>query len=204
MPPKSEAEFPVVFENLEKIARYQFTLQLTNPAPNALFGDRVEVRLKRKDASGNWMDAIADAGSNAPTYYEGDFIGVEVTNNYAIPIYAHLFDFGLTRRIAQLYPRGGMAQAIAPEGTLQSGYERVMGSVSASRKTFLLMSILPRRPLPEASRPSSSLSRRSRPTSTCWSREPFAERVVAPSASRGLKRLIETARGAKSRVMLSM
>src|SRR5262249_6343743 len=80
----------------------------------------VEVCIKRKDAAGQWCDAT-EGPSGLPTFYEGDLIGLEVTNRGSKPIYVGVLDFGLTRGISLLYPSGGFPEAIAPGGSLQIG-----------------------------------------------------------------------------------
>ena len=107
----------VLRENLEKQAKFGRAIKLENDNPNHALRGKIECVLKRKVGDA-WVDALADDAGGDVVFEEGEFVGLEVTNHHSANVYAHVIDFGLTRRIS---PLPGSQEPITPGGTLQVG-----------------------------------------------------------------------------------
>ncbi|HEY0777351.1 MAG TPA: caspase family protein, partial [Gemmatirosa sp.] len=111
-PVKPAAVTDDVRQNVETIARYRQALALTNPDPASGLAGRFSLDLLRQNADGTWAVAAPDGGLVA--YEEGDRIGFRVTSRHDAPVYLNLVDFGLTGRVALVYPPTGAADTLAP------------------------------------------------------------------------------------------
>jgi hypothetical protein len=101
----------VVVSNLEKVARFRRALALANPDPGAVLRGAVDLVLLRRE-HGSWVDALP--GQGGVVYEEGEPIAFRIRNGHTAPVFVSVLDFGLTGRIAQVHPAGGVADRIDP------------------------------------------------------------------------------------------
>lgn len=124
MPPRAATEpqaTSIVCDNLEVIAKFNRTLNLYNPDSATTLQRAVEVQLKRQSKSGSWESAEPDSESGEVSFTEGEQLGLSIINNHSEAVYLYVLDFGLSNRIAQLYPVAGASEALAPGNTLDIG-----------------------------------------------------------------------------------
>ena len=109
----------VVVANLETVARYRRALALANPDPGATLRTVVDLVLMRRE-NGSWVDAVPGAGGGV-VFEEGEPIAFRISNGFTAPIFVSVLDFGLTGRIAQVHPAGGVADRIDPGMAVRVG-----------------------------------------------------------------------------------
>lgn len=112
-----------MLDNLEARARYRFLLELENPDRSSPLRGQVELTLLRRRGDGSWAEA-EPGESGEVRFDEGERLAVAVTHHHTAPLYLHLLDFGLTGRVALLYPAPGANEPLAPERTLEIGTRR--------------------------------------------------------------------------------
>lgn len=117
MPPKGLDEVRLVIDNLKKIARYRHLLHLDNPEPGARMRGHFRLELLRHDANRQWVPAEPEGDGGPVIYRAGDAIAFRVSSTYEEPVYVTVFDFGLTGKVTQVFPRKGASQILSP-GTL--------------------------------------------------------------------------------------
>lgn len=110
-----------IFNNLEKVARYQQALLLKNPNPNSLLKDKIKFILKRQASDGNWVVAEPEKDTGYVVFAEGDRIAAEITNLHDAPVYVAVLDFGLTGSVSLLHPISGANEQLAPGKSIQIG-----------------------------------------------------------------------------------
>ncbi|HEX6900961.1 MAG TPA: caspase family protein [Thermoanaerobaculia bacterium] len=94
----------ILVNNLEKRARYQWIMGLSNPG--TALKDKVEVKLLRRSGpDGAWEEL--EKGSS-PLLCEGDFLALEVVHGHREPLHIYVLDFGLSGRIELVYPAAGV------------------------------------------------------------------------------------------------
>jgi hypothetical protein len=112
-----------VRSNLERIARYRSAVALTNPDPGAILRGKVDFVLQARGPDGAWADATPTAAGGTVVFAEGDRIALRITNGHTDPVYVSVLDFGLTGRIAQVYPPGGVADRVDPGMEIRVGVD---------------------------------------------------------------------------------
>jgi hypothetical protein len=113
----------IVRSNLERIARYRSAVALTNPDPGAILRGKVDLVLQARTPKGDWEDATPTASGGTVVFAEGDRIALRVTNGHTEPVYVSVLDFGLTGRIAQVYPPAGVADRVDPGMGIRVGVD---------------------------------------------------------------------------------
>lgn len=120
MPPYGRGEpgaTGLLVENLEKVARFQLTLDLKNPG-SALAG-KIQADLFR------WMDGALDrpepGAGGEEIFYEGDRIVLTVVHQHSKPLFIYVLDLGLTGRIHSVYPVAGAEESLPPSRMLEVG-----------------------------------------------------------------------------------
>ncbi|HEY9419847.1 MAG TPA: hypothetical protein VIW92_00390, partial [Thermoanaerobaculia bacterium] len=107
----------VLVENLEKRARYRLALDLAND--NSALKGKVEAELFR------WVGASLEkpelGPDSRPIFYEGDSLGLKVTNRSNRPLFIYVLDLGLTGRISLVHPNLGVEDSLKPGHTLEVG-----------------------------------------------------------------------------------
>ena len=111
-----------LMQNLEARARYDLALRLHNVDPESRLAGKIELRLLRRRGV-EWVAAETDAAGDA-VYYEGDHLACEVRNGSDLPVYVSVLDFGLSGRVAPLYPVPGSHKELVPGLTLRVGMDR--------------------------------------------------------------------------------
>jgi hypothetical protein len=111
-PPSPAEAVGVVVENLEKIARYRFFLDLRNPQ-SELQG-KVQATLLRKPPGGNWQDAPLDEKERI-VFKAGDQLAFRVRHTHPEKLYLNVLDFGMSYKINLVYPPAdGAAEVLEP------------------------------------------------------------------------------------------
>lgn len=116
-------------DNLEKLARYRFTLALTNPKPAHLLRQQVELHLKRQLDDGSWVRLASNATDGVPSFLVDDCIAFEIVNRHSSPVYVSVLDFGLTGSISLLHPPNRPSERVEPGVSLVVG-ERTEDAIS--------------------------------------------------------------------------
>ena len=106
-------------ENLEKTARYQQALALTNPTTQLKY--KVECTILYRLSDGTWIEPEPYDESGLIYFEEGSFIGLKVTNRHSGPLSITVLDFGLTGAISQLYPIEGASEPLGAGQTIEIG-----------------------------------------------------------------------------------
>ncbi len=128
--PMSEAATVArIVESLGAIASYRAAVAIDQPNPADPLRGKIRLAILRRDAAGGWAEATPGP-DGILSFREGDPITFRFENRHAAPVYFALLDFGLTGRIARLYPFGE-SQLPAPPG--------VFDFASGSPESFELM-----------------------------------------------------------------
>jgi hypothetical protein len=88
--------------DLQKLARYRNILALVNPNPTSPLAGKVDLVLKRRDSSGQWLAAEADPFRGIVVFDEGDTLELNIRNDHDQPIHLTVLDLGLTTAIHPL------------------------------------------------------------------------------------------------------
>lgn len=110
----------ILCDDLERVARYRQALALRNPE-NSPLTDKVEFTIKRQAANGSWILAEPVDKGGQVVFEEGERIAFEITNNYSLPVYISILDFGLTGAVSLLYPFQGASERLGPGRSLLVG-----------------------------------------------------------------------------------
>ena len=102
-----------VVDNLRIIAAHRAALAIDNPNQADPLRGNVGLKLLRKDADGQWVEATPDA-EGAVVFRDGDELALRFINRYGAPVFPCVLDFGLTGRIEQVYPPPGSQPALEP------------------------------------------------------------------------------------------
>jgi len=113
------AGLEALFERLERRARCRHALRLENRSPASLLQGAIELELYRRprDGEGRWRPLEA----GAMEFCEGDGLAFEISNRTREVLWIYVFDFGLTDRVAQIYPLPGGQVALDPESSFRLG-----------------------------------------------------------------------------------
>ena len=118
MPLKATSEGPAtVVENIERLARYRNAIGLDNPDGKLA----LDFKIYRQLSNEEWIEAAPDEGQDAPVFEAGDKITFEVTNRENRSVFVSILDFGLTGRIALLYPPQSTSEELVAGQTLRIG-----------------------------------------------------------------------------------
>lgn len=104
-----------LLDNLETLARYRNALALDNPDSRL----QVDFRLLAESDDGSWHTLEPGDSLN-----EGDSVAFEIVNRETRPVFISVLDFGLSGRIALLYPPGKSSELLAAGQTLRIGCDR--------------------------------------------------------------------------------
>jgi hypothetical protein len=107
--------------HLETRAGYRLALGICNRGLDSALTGKIELRLLCRDGGGDWVPAEPDALQGSTVYREGDRLAFEMVNRAEVPVYSSVLDFGLSGRIALLYPVRGSHKAIVAGGSLRFG-----------------------------------------------------------------------------------
>lgn len=110
-----------VIKNLEKAAKYKIARDLRNVNKGSLLKDKIQFRLKRKDANDQWSIAEPDYRSGHVIFTEGERVAIEIENNHDAPVYFSILDFGVAGEISQLYPPQGANEELVPGKPFEIG-----------------------------------------------------------------------------------
>ncbi|MEW6733819.1 MAG: hypothetical protein AB1489_20995, partial [Acidobacteriota bacterium] len=106
-------------DNLEKIARYQYTLALRNE--NSKLKSSIEFAIKRQTKDKQWVLAAANNNGGQIVFQDGEYIALKLTNNYTDPVYIAILDFGITGSVNILYPPLGANEELKPGISVEIG-----------------------------------------------------------------------------------
>ncbi len=95
----------ILVENLETQSRYNNALSLDNPDDNL----DVKFNIYRSTGKDQWEEA--NGGKHV--FEEGDQIAIELINNESRSVFFSVLDFGLSGKIALLYPRKTSSEPVA-------------------------------------------------------------------------------------------
>lgn len=87
---------------LEQLSRYRNLLSLANPNPRSPLAGKVDLVLSRLLPDGSRVPVEADASARLPVLHQGDVLRVEVHNHHDRPVYAAVFDLGLSMSLTPL------------------------------------------------------------------------------------------------------
>jgi hypothetical protein len=107
--------------HLETRAGYHLALGISNSGLGNALTKKIEIRLLCRDGGGEWVPAEPDTLQGHAVYREGDRLAFEVVNHAEVPVYPSVLDFGLSGRVALLYPVRGSHKALAAGGSLRFG-----------------------------------------------------------------------------------
>jgi hypothetical protein len=110
----------IIASNLKKAARYNYALRLTDSVTNNPLRGKVGFKVLREMKNGEWIEAESDA-EGRPIYKEGDLIAFQVTNNFDLPLYINVLDFGLSGIVSLIYPPPGSKEPLASDKTFRFG-----------------------------------------------------------------------------------
>jgi len=113
-----------VLAHLEELARYRHALALTNPDPDHVLRDKIDVCLLRQGIDGTWIDAASKEAGGEIVYEERACIALRVTNHHTEPVYLHVLDFGLSGAISLLYPPPGANEPLSAGCSIEIGTRR--------------------------------------------------------------------------------
>jgi hypothetical protein len=100
----AQAGLDTLIRDLEKIARYRNALSIKNPNENPALREKITFKLKRKRTDHTWSEAIPDEEAGYIVFHDGELIGFTIKNDYHLPVYVSILDFGLSGGISLIYP----------------------------------------------------------------------------------------------------
>ncbi|MEM7281632.1 MAG: caspase family protein [Pseudomonadota bacterium] len=106
MPPRGLGPdaLTIIPDNLLKQARYRNALHLKNSSVSSKLSSAVTCKLRRKDKSGEWVEALPDEKTGQVIFEEEEMFSFEITNNHDHPVFVSILDFGVTGSISLLHP----------------------------------------------------------------------------------------------------
>ncbi len=110
-----------LIRHLETRAGFRLALGLDNRDPASGLTGKIEIQLLRRAGGGDWVPAEPDVLQGSIICQEGDLLAFEVVNHAEVPVYVSVLDFGLSGRIAVLYPVRGSHKALAAGRALRFG-----------------------------------------------------------------------------------
>lgn len=90
--------------NLNLEAKYRLALALKNVNPTCTLKDKLELKLLQLKDDNNWVAVAPDKKSGMVILETGARVALQITNRHSRPVYAYIFDFGLTKRISSIFP----------------------------------------------------------------------------------------------------
>lgn len=130
VPPVARGEGDALVRNLERVARYRQALALANPSATSRLAGSVRVELLRPPAAPaeaaadptRFEPAEAEVAGGSVVLHEGDRIGFRVHNDSGDDLYLNVLDFGLTGRVARVFPDNTQGVLVAPGTYTIPGY----------------------------------------------------------------------------------
>ena len=106
MPPRALGPdaLTIIPDNLVKQARYKNALNLKNPSVSNDLSSKIICKLRRKNKSGEWIEATPDEKTGQVIFEEEEVFSFEITNNHDKPVFISILDFGVTGSISLLHP----------------------------------------------------------------------------------------------------